>query len=101
MLTHVTFVDLNMQDERGESTSTDDSQSPAVQAERNEMQRLIREGLNRLSERDATVLSLYYVEELDYMEIGSVLGVSESRVCQLHTRALSRLRAELDVEAEV
>lgn len=62
---------------------------------------LVNTCLSRLAERDATVLSLYYVEEFGYAEIGAVLGVSESRVCQLHARALTRLRAEFDSGAEV
>lgn len=56
----------------------------------------VRAGLARLPARDATILSLYYVEEFNYGEIGEVLGVTESRVCQLHARAIARLRVELD-----
>jgi RNA polymerase sigma factor for flagellar operon FliA len=52
--------------------------------------------METLPERDALVLSLYYVEELSYLEIAEVLSVSESRVCQLHARALARLKVELE-----
>ena len=45
-----------------------------------------------LPERDQLVLSLYYREELTMKEVGAVLGLTESRVSQLHTRALARLR---------
>lgn len=48
-----------------------------------------------LPERESLVLSLYYDEELNLREIGEVLGVSESRVCQLHSQALARLRARM------
>lgn len=49
--------------------------------------------VDRLPERQRLVLALYYQEELTLKEIGLVLGVSESRVCQLHAQALARLRA--------
>ncbi len=48
-----------------------------------------------LNEKDRTVLSLYYYEEMTLKEIGKVIGVSESRVCQLHSRAIMHLRKEL------
>ncbi|GGY02945.1 RNA polymerase sigma factor FliA [Paludibacterium paludis] len=48
-----------------------------------------------LPERDQIVMSLYYEQELNLKEIGAVLGVSESRVCQLHSQAVTRLRAKL------
>lgn len=50
-----------------------------------------------LPERDQTVLALYYQEELTLKEIGSVLDITESRVCQLHARALQKLREKLGV----
>ncbi len=52
-------------------------------------------GIDGLPEREQLVLSLYYDDELNLKEIGSVLGVSESRVCQIHGQALARLRANL------
>ena len=51
--------------------------------------------LDALPERERLVLSLYYDEELNLKEIGAVLGVSESRVCQIHGQALIRLRARV------
>ncbi len=52
-------------------------------------------GISNLPEREKLVMSLYYDEELNLREIGEVLGVSESRVCQIHNQALNRLRARL------
>lgn len=52
--------------------------------------------LRRLPERERMVLSLYYERELNLKEIGEVLGVSESRVCQIHGQALVRLRASIN-----
>ncbi|HUM92056.1 MAG TPA: sigma-70 family RNA polymerase sigma factor, partial [Candidatus Competibacter sp.] len=51
--------------------------------------------IDLLPEREKLVLSLYYDEELHLKEIGAVLGVSESRVSQLHSQALARLRARV------
>jgi RNA polymerase sigma factor for flagellar operon FliA len=48
-----------------------------------------------LPEREQKVMALYYQEELNLREIGDILGVSESRVCQLHGQAVARLRARL------
>jgi len=54
---------------------------------------MLAAALDALPERERLLLALYYQEELTLKEIGLVLGVSESRVCQLHARALARLRA--------
>lgn len=56
---------------------------------------LLEQAISRLPQKDLTVLSLYYQEGLTLKEIGKVLEVSESRVCQIHTRALKRLRDKL------
>lgn len=57
---------------------------------------LLAKAIDELPEKDRMILSLYYQEGLTLKEIGRVLEVSESRVCQLHTRALKRLRSKLD-----
>ena len=53
------------------------------------------EAIRNLPERDRLLLNLYYEEELNLREIGAILEVSQSRVCQLHSQAISRLRASL------
>ena len=55
----------------------------------------IAEAISRLPEREKLVVTLYYYEELTLREIGEVLGVTESRVSQLHTKAILRLKARL------
>ncbi|MPZ65075.1 MAG: FliA/WhiG family RNA polymerase sigma factor [Pseudonocardiaceae bacterium] len=60
-----------------------------------ENRRLLAHAVSQLVERDRVVVSLYYFENLTLAEIGGVLGVTESRVCQLHTRAMLRLRTKL------
>jgi RNA polymerase sigma factor FliA len=64
--------------------------------ERSEFQEDLAANIQSLPEREKLVLSLYYDEELNLREIGEVLGVSESRVCQIHGQALTRLRSRLD-----
>jgi len=60
-----------------------------------DMREVLIAAIGELPEREQRVMALYYQEELNLREIGEVLGVSESRVCQLHTQAISRLRAQL------
>ena len=62
---------------------------------RSEVKRLVRGEVRRLPEREKLVLSLYYDEGLTLSEIGTVLGVTESRVSQIHTKAVLHLRARL------
>ena len=68
---------------------------PGAMLESEEFHKSIAECISRLPEREALVLALYYQEELHLREIGDVLGVTESRVCQIHRQALARLRAQL------
>jgi RNA polymerase sigma factor FliA len=56
-----------------------------------ESQRLVRASIRDLKQRDRVVIALYYYEELTFAEIGRVLGVSESRACQMHGRAIKEL----------
>jgi RNA polymerase sigma factor for flagellar operon FliA len=63
--------------------------------------RQLAEAIAHLQERDRVVVTLYYFERLTLAEIGKVLGVTESRVSQLHTRAVLRLRAKLVEQASV
>ena len=64
-------------------------------ARRDGMIQLARE-ITRLGDRQKLVLALYYQDELTFREIGEVLGVTESRVCQIHTRAIMRLKGKID-----
>jgi RNA polymerase sigma factor for flagellar operon FliA len=60
----------------------------------------IRAAIGHLPEKDRTVLSLYYYEGLTLGQIGLVLHISESRVCQIHSRAIRRIRQHLSSERE-
>jgi RNA polymerase sigma factor for flagellar operon FliA len=98
-LQHLTQVSLVQLDEVvGESRPANENAWPSAELERTQLSKQLKDAIGTLPERDAQLLSLYYVEELSYAEIASVLSISESRVCQLHGRALARLRSQLSEE---
>lgn len=72
---------------------------PFLQCESNEMRRLLAEAIAELPERERMVLTLYYYEELTMREVGATMGVVESRVSQLHSSAMARLRVALGARA--
>ncbi len=69
---------------------------PSVQLQKMDRQRLVAEKIRELPEREKLMMSLYYEQELNLKEIGAILGVSESRVSQIHGQALARIRAQLE-----
>ena len=83
-----------------EDTMRSTDASPEAEASKRDTLRKIRAALPKLDARDLLVLSLYYNEELTYPEIGEVLRLTKSRVCQLHGRAIARLRAEMAVDTQ-
>jgi len=68
---------------------------PAEEFDRETFRRELASAIGGLPERERMVMSLYYEQEMNLREIGAVLGVTESRVCQLHGQALARIRARL------
>ncbi|MDZ4169372.1 MAG: RNA polymerase sigma factor WhiG [Coriobacteriia bacterium] len=73
----------------------DSAPDPVAMFESSEIKEILADAIQRLPEREKTVIALYYYEGLTLKEIGEVLGVTESRVSQLHTKAVLRLRARL------
>ena len=71
------------------------AEDPVAIFENAEIKEILASAIDRLPEREKTVIALYYYEGLTLKEIGQVLGVTESRVSQLHTKAVLRLRARL------
>lgn len=71
------------------------SPQPEKVIEENEKRAMLVKAIDMLSEKDKTVLNLYYYEKLTLKEIGKILNISESRVSQLHSRALIRLRENM------
>ena len=80
-----------------EDTSGPEPQAALAQTE---LKEALAEAIARLPEREKLVVTLYYYEELTLREIGEVLGVTESRVSQLHTKAVLRLKASLMAAAD-
>jgi RNA polymerase sigma factor for flagellar operon FliA len=76
-------------------TLADRREGPVSTYERVETRQLLADAINRMNEREKIVLTLYYYENLTLAEIGKVLGVTESRVCQIHTKAVLQLRSRL------
>ncbi|MGB4505354.1 MAG: FliA/WhiG family RNA polymerase sigma factor [Syntrophaceticus sp.] len=74
-----------------------DSQAvdPVASCEAMETKRILARAIEKLPERERLVITLYYYEGLTLKEIGQIIGVSESRVSQLHTKAILRLRGQL------
>jgi RNA polymerase sigma factor for flagellar operon FliA len=70
----------------------DENADTGQEMEGRELRRILGNGIDSLPERERLVVALYYHEGLTFKEIGKVLGVSESRVYQLHTQAITRLR---------
>ncbi|MCL1846175.1 MAG: FliA/WhiG family RNA polymerase sigma factor [Defluviitaleaceae bacterium] len=71
------------------------SDSPEEQAERQERKQMLAEAISDLTEKEKLVITLYYFEDLTLKEISSIMKVSESRVSQIHTKAISRLQGKL------
>ena len=73
---------------------TDSSVDPANVLEDKNIKALLVKAIAQLPEREKLMMALYYEQELNFREIGEVMGVTESRICQLHTQAISRLRGQ-------
>jgi RNA polymerase sigma factor for flagellar operon FliA len=78
-----------------DSIESPQSLNPDVIVEKDEIKRVIAQSIQELPEKEKKVLVLYYYEDLTLKEIGQVLEVTESRVSQLHTKAIMRLRTKL------
>lgn len=78
-----------------EYNRTSQFESPEEMTERGELKRVLKEALELLTEKERTVIQLYYYEELTLKEISTLLKVSESRVSQLHTRGLQKMRGKM------
>lgn len=74
---------------------TDDAANPLKQLEESSMREQLVAAINDLPEREKLMMALYYEQDLNLREIGEVMGVTESRICQLHSQAISRLRSRI------
>ncbi|HEX5587944.1 MAG TPA: RNA polymerase sigma factor WhiG [Acidimicrobiia bacterium] len=76
-------------------TIADGTHDPVAAYEVDEMKTLLADAINRMPDRERLVLTLYYYEGLTLAEIGTILGVTESRVCQIHTKSILQLRGRM------
>ncbi len=102
LISLVALDDLwNVGGEKGDKLSLvetiEDSRAkdPSKSYELEERKKILADSINRLPEREKIVITLYYYEGLTLKEIGEILGVTESRVCQMHTKAILRLKSRL------
>ncbi|GAA3174629.1 RNA polymerase sigma factor WhiG [Blastococcus jejuensis] len=79
----------------GDTLQDSTALDPQAMAEHGEARQLLARAVEQLPEREKVVVSLYYFEGLTLADIGRVLGVTESRICQLHTKAVLHLRTKL------
>ncbi len=86
--------------QRWDPVDGDDRDDPAIALERQTALHLLSAAVGRLSERDRAILQLRYGESRPFHEVGRRLGLSESRVCQLHKRILRQLRKQLSETLE-
>jgi RNA polymerase sigma factor for flagellar operon FliA len=107
MVSQISFVSVMALDEvvatgenRGEGmtlldTLADSGMDPISGMEGQETRGMLAAAINSLSEREKIVVTLYYFEGMTLSEIGEILGVTESRICQIHTKAVHQLRGNL------
>jgi len=102
------FISLEhaLQDRGGENAPSfdpvddDDSGDPAKAADHNASLAMLDDAMRHLNARDRAILKLRYAESKPFHEIGAMMGLSESRVCQLHKRILSHLKREMNALLE-
>ena len=74
---------------------TNDDTNPLAQLQDHRMREALVEAIKKLPEREQYVMSMYYEHDMNLREIAAVLKVTESRVCQLHSQSIARLRVKL------
>jgi RNA polymerase sigma factor for flagellar operon FliA len=98
----VNLEEIRSRDADGERTGgyTDiiedvQAENPFANLKLVEMKQVVADTISSLPQKERLVVSLYYYEDLNMKEIGQILGITESRVCQIHTKSVLRLRAKL------
>lgn len=88
--------DVNHYVARGELECKERESKPEDNLFYKEIKKVLADAIEELGEKERLVITLYYYEELKYIQIADILGIGESRVCQLHTRAILKLKTKLE-----
>ena len=93
----ISFEDLvdNTEESYLERHLADNKNNPSLILEDENLRQLLVQGIDKLPEREKLMMALYYEQDLNLREIGDIMGVTESRVCQLHSQAVARLRVRI------
>lgn len=96
-ISHMLSLDeyLEQNNEKSIKSGNDEFHDPGKQTEINAVKEILMETISNLSEKEQNVISLYYYEDLTLKEISKIMNVSESRISQLHSKSLIKLRAKL------
>jgi len=89
------YEELDVEEQGGVTSLTQREKGPLEGLQSEDFKKGLAEAIAGLPERERLVMSLYYDEELNLREIGAVIGVSESRVCQIHSQAVIRLQSRM------
>ncbi len=92
---NIASLEETLQNKGDASLSTGDTESPEMNYINNEMKEILATTIDSLSENEKLVVSLYYYEDLTYKEIGKVLDLSESRISQIHSKAILTMKSKL------
>ncbi len=102
------LVSLNEYMDQGSDVAQDYShyttarfESPEEKIEKTELKKMLGEAIELLTEKERKVITLYYYEELTLKEISNILGVSESRISQLHTKGLQKMKSKMGRYMEI
>ncbi|MCB1828327.1 MAG: sigma-70 family RNA polymerase sigma factor, partial [Coxiellaceae bacterium] len=74
-----------------------ESKTPQYEVQSKQFKERLAELLEHLPKKEQQLLSLYYFEEMNFKEIDALMNVSESRICQIHAQALTRLKSKFDL----
>ena len=99
----ISFEDMVEEDSDGflERYTVDEAQNPLQILEEAATKTMLAQAITTLPEREKLMMALYYEQDLNLREIGEVMGVTESRVCQLHSQAIARLCAKISNESSL
>lgn len=89
------YLEQNYETAFGGTGGSGSVETPEGHVDKQELHAMLTEAIDKLSEKEKKVITLYYFEDLTLKEISSIMGVSESRISQIHSKAILRLQAKL------